>query len=758
MEFSPSYSAMRREPPPEHFEAVRRIREMLVPLSNGPYIRPVKGESGGMNALTKTGTFRKDTLVKETTSKLEHIKEACSTQFPSQASRGDNVIRSDLRAAVAYNLSRGKYINSWRVQQEKSLAGIATYLAKVNDEIHLSACAPSTVTALNGKFNIAMLCAVSDAFEWPDHGLPNALLHGMEVIGDIPDSGVFRVIEPTIDSEKFAVSYERVMSTNDGWTDNLCNLLKKKVSKMDRESLEYKELVTLEQITEREVTKNLLGKSMTRKEVEKKYGVGKFRAMLRFGVLQNGKIRPVDDGKSSGHNGATRMSETVYLPTFEYPARVAAEVVAQCVALSKPVPEMGVGLDDMASAYRKVPTSQPQFTLIAIWSTTHESVRFHEVFGHNFGLLSAVTNFSRVPAILVAVARRLFAVMVENYIDDYMIPDFIFSKGSAQSSLGFVHNLFGFPLAPEKRKLVASSNIILGMICDMSRVSSERVVIFQPRGEKLEEALEIMRSCRRKDCLDNKSAEICAGKLNFLLSATYGRVGRAATLPLVQRINGGSKGHPNFTKAEHSMVEFFEALLPNLKPRVVNLGGEEKGPVVVYSDASSDGKKHKLGIVIFDTNAPLSPPMFASSPPPSWALKILKAEYVYEEGEEKVHLICPLELLAAIAVGSTFPDVVKGRRVMLFIDNTAALSSVVYGYTSRPAMALLSNIFHLQSSELGMDFWGEWVPSEANIADVPSREGSSDEWRLLEVLGAVRHEMRFPPKEFWEDLTLMVPR
>ena len=43
------------------------------------------------------------------------------------------------------------------------------------------------------------------------------------------------------------------------------------------------------------------------------------RVLNRFGIVQKDSIRAIDDGRSNGANGATRMRETVTTPHFVFP-------------------------------------------------------------------------------------------------------------------------------------------------------------------------------------------------------------------------------------------------------------------------------------------------------------------------------------------------------------------------------------------------------------------------------------------------------
>ena len=86
-------------------------------------------------------------------------------------------------------------------------------------------------------------------------------------------------------------------------------------------------------------------------------------------------------------------------------------------------------------------------------------------------------------------------------------------------------------------------------------------------------------------------------------------------------------------------------------------------------------------------------------------------------------------MLAAISVYSTYPDLIAGRKVLHFIDNTVALSALVHGYAGKPDLAKSVNVFYLQMSALRASVYFDFVPSKANIADLPSR-------RMYEVLRA----------------------
>ena len=131
---------------------------------------------------------------------------------------------------------------------------------------------------------------------------------------------------------------------------------------------------------------------------------------------------------------------------------------------------------------------------------------------------------------------------------------------------------------------------------------------------------------------------------------------------------------------------------------------------------------------------------------PLWfiALLVVRGTYI-GQGEE----------LAAISAFYTAPQLFMNRKVIHFVDNSAALGACVNGYSGKADMARLVNMFHLALVALNVDWYGEWVPSEANIADLMTRPDKRG-WQELkagleEALGeeAVeamrRYEMKLPP-------------
>jgi len=112
----------------------------------------------------------------------------------------------------------------------------------------------------------------------------------------------------------------------------------------------------------------------------------------------------------------------------------------------------------------------------------------------------------------------------------------------------------------------------------------------------------------------------------------------------------------------------------------------------------------------------------------------------------RTQYIGQLELLAAVAVYYSMPEVFRDRPVFHFIDNASALAAIVKGYSSSVDSARVVHSFWALVSGLCADVWMVYVRSEANVADMPSRGDLS---YVTGVLGSEGRATVLPPIESW---------
>ena len=361
-------------------------------------------------------------------------------------------------------------------------------LAPLSSDLRKREARLPNVTTLTKNTHFALYSAIIDALgDWPDTELPRGLLYGMPIVGDIPDTGIFKPVGFRESLSSFTSRFCAATRSAQKDAQELESKLRRRAAEEATNPVASSIQKRLAEATDKEVNDLLAGKAFPITSLVSKYS-SFFRVMPRFGILQpadtatGDKLRAIDDAKTSGSNDLTRMAETVVLPSVEFFAVVAAAFHRSATAMHSRMPNLFIGLDDVLSAYRRIPNRQPGFAVFALWNPATGSVEFHELFGLNFGLRSSVTNFFRIPRLICRFARLFFALPLEAYIDDFLLCDIQSSAKVGQDCLAHLCRALGLPLATAKHEAAAASNIALGVQVDLSNVSHKTApsVSFSP--------------------------------------------------------------------------------------------------------------------------------------------------------------------------------------------------------------------------------------------------------------------------------------
>ena len=80
-----------------------------------------------------------------------------------------------------------------------------------------------------------------------------------------------------------------------------------------------------------------------------------------------------------------------------------------------------------------------------------------------------------------------------------------------------------------------------------------------------------------------------------------------------------------------------------------------------------------------------------------------------------------------IALAALQADV-RGRDVVTFCDNEAAVSTLIRGASRSEDVTLLAELCHALALQLQVRLWVDWIDSHSNPADGLSRGGLGDQW------------------------------
>jgi len=526
-------------------------------------------------------------------------------------------------------------------------------------------------------------------------------------------------------------------------------------------------------------------RGLTYKELTTKFGgPNGVHLVERFPVTQGSgdakKCRPCDNYCSNLLNEHTSQSETISCIGPDFIAKVA------CLFAEKLGPEQSWSprcfTEDISAAYKRCPGRAPCFSTVALWDPDRNHVAFVVVPGLNFGMVASVTQFNRVPALCTAIARRCLGIPCGAYFDDYACCEPNECGSSAQFYLRELHKAMGIPLAcgplregwackscgqdmkpaqlrctkcskPHadiKSSPYAASNIFLGVETSFRAFAESGEIRMRVPTEKVAQmAFSVAQALSNRE-FSTLEAQQLRGKLQFLLSWSFGRLGRAALQPLSDRQHTAGE----FTAALEAALLFFQHILKSVPACAILAYSKRrvrKRPVLVWSDAAyeiSSDDPGTLGFVIFVPTEPSKDnPTPAADDGQFFHASAVASDAVLTRFAPKGQQIGQLELLAAVCVYYSAPGLFRDRDVIHWIDNSSAIMGLIKGYSSKPDSARIVHAFYLLMFKLRTRVWFEHVVSDANVSDMPSR---GDVSYLTEALSSNEIALYIPPFEAWD--------
>ena len=162
----------------------------------------------------------------------------------------------------------------------------------------------------------------------------------------------------------------------------------------------------------------ILGDWQPREYFDCKYGANGWRATPRFAVWQTSaeKWRVIDNGLASQTNLLADLMERIHTTSLEMGFTIVRAVLVAYEKQGIRAPGFARGTRDMKRAYRQVLrwAGHAHLHIICIWHPLKRCWVFAELRGLAFGLVVAVNHFNRVPAQLVATARRWLGIPAIN--------------------------------------------------------------------------------------------------------------------------------------------------------------------------------------------------------------------------------------------------------------------------------------------------------------------------------------------------------
>jgi len=387
------------------------------------------------------------------------------------------------------------------------------------------------------------------------------------------------------------------------------------------------------------------------------------------------------------------------------------------------------GTEDLKAAYRQCPllSAHVQFAITMVWNPYSKTIDYHELYGQPFGAGHAVPNFYRLAAWAMAGIRRLLFVVGDHFFDDYFYIEPKNTAPSAAWALQRFMQIVGLKLDSEKSQLPRSVWHALGVVFDMRSMLSSRLLLVKAKETRVLNALVEMVSILQNNRLRPSHAAKVFGKLDFLNTTLFGRVGRTGLGPLKQRQHA-TEVNKNWQLNDmlRAALAWLIEILLLAPPREMRLDEAVEKTCLLYTDGSSDPSrtpKHVVGAVLFDPFA--QEVRYTYTPVPEHVVNS------WVPMKQQIHLT---ELFAGPLSLDTWQQRLQNRHVIHFVDNSAALAALVKGYSSKDDCIKLSSDYWLRAASGKVYIYVDRVESKSNISDEPSRLCFD---KLMPELGAV---------------------
>jgi len=366
-----------------------------------------------------------------------------------------------------------------------------------------------------------------------------------------------------------------------------------------------------------------------------------------------------------------------------------------------------------------------------VWNYYESRIDYHEMWGQPFGAAHAVPNFCRLAAWAMLAATRLLHVVIDHFFDDYFMVEPKVTVASATWACRRLFRLVGLNLDPDKAQLPAEVWHALGVAFDMQTLSSQGLLKVRAKPSRVLNAIvDIMQVLKENRLRPSHAAKIF-GRLDFLNTTLFGRVGRTGLGPIKQRQHEVADQGPSLKGSWRLTPELRVALMWLINvisiapPREMPIEEEGNSTCLLYTDGSSTDNrdpKHVVGAVLYD---PIDGALlYTSAPVPQEVVDGWLA------GPRVIHLV---ELFAGPLALDTWASRLRNRHVIHFVDNSAALGALVKGYSKVQNCIKLASDYWLRAAAHRIYVFIDRVKSKSNISDEPSRLEFS---KLMVELGA----------------------
>ena len=630
-----------------------------------------------------------------------HLEEALKLDHPFNTSvslkQDHRKVLDELRVSHLQDVKRRLTV----LQTWERLAKSEEVL-KRQDEHDLRA--SHTARRLGLKPRTGLMEKLQEIYQIEDRAVPLLCRTGMPIIGDALESPFFKPY-----SVPATIAIRDLLATAPQRRKDLL----RRVSSMSRAGGKAMAEAIWKK-TMKEVNEGSMRGPLTETQVEELHGKH-YNVVPAFGLRQGvddmnqPKFRRIDDHSACLNNMAAGRKQRIEMAMVDY-------LVVLVKELSKAFPEpVHIGTEDMKGAYRQIPLPDTQvpIAITAVCDPCTAEPKLFELFAQPFGAAHAVPNFYRVSEWLARLVVRSMGILLDHFFDDYYFVCRSKESESCSFALREAFRILGFALDDQKSQVPCEIAQVLGVVINTRSLQEQRKLIIEPKPTRRSNLVIIIDKVLQDNFLAPSLAASIVGKFGFLCSTLYGKVGRCCTAALRVRQYSTSSDcslNPQLRVSLQLMKLFTIHSTP--REYIVN---RTDPPLLLYTDASDlpeqGSKRATLGAVLIDQTRSLEL-HYTYWVVPETTLQMWASRQTY---------MGQLEILAGPLALATWPSILADRQVIHFVDNNAAASGLVKGYSPTQDSSPLVGEYWLRASSARADIYIERVESKSNLSDGPSR-------------------------------------
>jgi hypothetical protein len=404
------------------------------------------------------------------------------------------------------------------------------------------------------------------------------------------------------------------------------------------------------------------------------------------------------------------MEETIVTVRSDYPSKTMAAMHRETVRSQGTLPtwsKIAHGTADMLKGYKQLFPNIESAAMNTISYVSDNRRRYREGFSLLFGNASSVNHFNRISPVITAMGRRAVLIILACYFDDFHRTAWRCIAEGVTKNLYRLLGFFGVQMSDEKMAMSQVCSKFLGICTDATHFSKGTVEVFvsPPTAEKLAALAKFALETSR--LTSSEASKIC-GLATWTDTEASGRPART----IIGMIR--PREHCTATDLTPELEWALESLIginALSRPRIVHMRPGASSPLIIYTDAAEE-QAITCGFAI--TSERMDNILIGGFQVPAWATN---------HWEQRSKQIAMAELIAApiVALAPELRQILYGRDVIWFIDNTAALSALVKATSAKRDMAKLACLCSTAIAGLHARVYWEWVRSKANVADLPSR-------------------------------------